>query len=136
VRTVVALGLLAVLLAGCGASAPRDSAKKFKGDQQKVAAVIESLETAARDNKPNDVCGKLFTAGRLKLLEQQGTNCKTGVKEAFSDADTLDLTVKSVAITGTSAVATIVSGTGSKQETDKLDLLRSGTTWQIDSLGS
>jgi hypothetical protein len=118
---------------GCGA-APKDSTKQFKGEQQKVAAVVEQIEKAARDDKPEVVCGKLLSAALLARIKQAGTNCRTGAKEAFADADSFDLTVKAVKITGDKATATVTSGTGSQKKTDALELARDGAVWKVDAL--
>jgi hypothetical protein len=134
VRTTAALCLFALAISGCGAAA-KDSAKSFKGEQAAVAGVVEDLETAARKNKPDTVCTKLLSAKRLATLKQQGTNCKTAVKEAFEDADSFDLTVDKVVITGADATITVKSGTGSDKKTDTLAATRSGAVWKLDSLG-
>jgi hypothetical protein len=135
VRTFATLCLVAVAVAGCG-GAPADSTKQFKGEEQKVAAPVEALEKAARANDPATVCTKLLTDRLLRQLKQQGTNCKTAVKQAFKDADNLDLTVDDVTIAGDSATAKIVSGKGSKEKTDTLQLTRDGAAWKIDLLRS
>jgi hypothetical protein len=133
VRTAAALCLLALVASGCGAT-KTDSAKKFKGEQQKVAAVVEALEKAARQNKPKDVCTKLLSPTLLATLKQQETNCNTAVKEAFADADSLDLSVDAVTLDGAKATAKVISGTGSNEKTDTLDFQHVGTTWKISSL--
>jgi hypothetical protein len=133
VRKTALLSVLALAVTGCGAVA-KDSTKDFKGEKQKVAAAIEQLETAARDDKPDVVCSRLLTAARLAIIKERGTNCKTGVKDAFKDADTLDITVDAVTITGDAATAKITSGTGSKKKSDTLGLKRDGAVWKIDSL--
>jgi hypothetical protein len=135
VRTFAALCLVAIAVTGCG-SAPRDSAKQFKGEERKVAAPVEALEKAARANEPATVCAKLLTDRLLRQLKQQGTSCRTAVKEAFKDADNLDLTVDDVTIEGDSATAKIISGKGSKEKTDTLELARDGASWKIDLLRS
>jgi hypothetical protein len=135
VRSTALLCLLTLAATGCGA-APKDSTKDFKGEEQKVAAVVERIETAARDDKPDTVCEELLTAARLKLIKKLGTNCKTGVKDAFKDADALDITVDKVTISGDAATAKITSGTGSKKKSDTLELKRDGAVWKIDSLRS
>jgi hypothetical protein len=133
VRSAALLCALAVGAAGCG-SAPRDSTQEFKGEEQKVAAAVEQIEAAARDDKPATVCDKLFTDARLAALKEQGTSCKTGVKEAFKDAENFDLTVEDVTISGDAATAKIASGTGSGEKTDTLELKRDGAAWKVDSL--
>jgi hypothetical protein len=134
-RAVAAICLLAAALAGCGA-APKDSAKDFKGEQQAVAKAIERLETAGSKDKPADVCTKLLSAKLLSALEKQGTNCRTAVKEAFKDADSFDITVEEVKISGTTATAKVKYRSLSKDKTATLLLDKEGATWKISSLGS
>jgi hypothetical protein len=125
---------VAVAIGGCGGAAPRDSAKEFSGEKAKVAAPVEALETAARDRKAEPVCSQLLSDRLLAQLKEQGTNCRTAVKEAFEDADSLDLTVDEITITGDKAVAKITSGTGSDKKSDTLELARDGAVWKIDLL--
>jgi hypothetical protein len=133
-RSLAALCLLALLLAGCGA-APRDSAKDFKGDERNVADVVERLEKAARDDDPGIVCKTLLSSKLLAALRTQGTNCNTAVKEAFKDADSLDLTVEDVTISGATATAKVKYRSLSKDKTTTLTLEREGSAWKISSLG-
>jgi hypothetical protein len=133
-RSLAALCLLALLLAGCGA-APRDSAKDFKGDERNVADVVERLEKAARDDDPGIVCKTLLSSKLLAALRTQGTNCTTAVREAFKDADSLDLTVEDVTIRGTTATAQVKYRSLSKDKTTTLTLEREGSAWKISSLG-
>ena len=136
-RSLAALCLLALAVAGCGA-APRDSAQDFKGEERAVAAVVERLETAARDDKPDVVCTRLLSSKLLEALRRQGTNCTTGVEESFQDAESLDLTVDDVAIRGTRATAKVGYRSGSEDKAATLDLDREGGAWKISAgiLGS
>jgi len=136
VRSSALLCLLAVAFAGCGGAAPRDSAQEFKGEKAKIADPIEALETAARDRKPEVVCSQLLSDRLLAQLKEQGTNCKTAVKEAFDDADSIDLTVDQITIAGSKATAKVTSGTGSDKKSDTLELARDGVIWKIDQLRS
>lgn len=130
-----ALCLLALALSACGA-APRDSAKDFKGAEGEVAKVVEAVESAARKDDPDALCTDLLSPALLKTLTDQGTNCKTAVREAFKDADSLDLTVDDVSISGERATAKVTSGTGSTKKADTLELEKSGGVWKIASLRS
>jgi hypothetical protein len=129
-RSLAALCLVALGVAGCGA-APRDSAQDFKGEQRAVAAVVERLEAAGRDDKPDVVCTQLLSTKLLAAVRAQGTNCKTGVGESFKDADSFDITVKDVVIRGTHATATTRYRRGSDDETATLELEREGASWKI-----
>ena len=132
-RPALPLCFLVLLLTACGA-APRDSAKEFKGAERAVAAAVEDLESAARENDSGVVCTKLLAERLLATLEEQGTNCATAVKEAFKDADSTDLTVEDVTISGTTASAKVTSGTGGEKTTDTLELEKAGADWRISSL--
>jgi hypothetical protein len=131
-RFADALCLLGLVLAGCGA-APRDSAQDFNGDKREVAAVVERLESAARDDKPDVVCTRLLSAKLLAALRAQGTNCTTGVKDSFRDADSLDITVDDVAIRATHATVQVSYRRGSDKKTATLELDREGSAWKISS---
>jgi len=132
-RPAALLCFLALWLAACGAE-PRDSAKEFTGDERAVAAAVEDLESAARDDDSAAVCTKLFAPRLLTTLEQAKTNCATAVEDAFQDADAVELTVDDVTISGTTARATVTSGTGSNKRTDTLELQKVGAAWRISSL--
>jgi hypothetical protein len=131
-RPAAALCLVVLAVAGCGA-APRDSAKDFTGDKRAVATVVERLETAARDDKPEVVCKQLLSAKLLEALRKQGTNCLTGVKESFRDADSLDLTVADVVIRGAQATVKVSYRRGSQDRTATLQLDREGGAWKISA---
>ena len=132
-RTLLACCVLALVLSACGAT-PRDSAKDFSGAKRSVAVAVEDLEDAARKDEPGRLCTTLLTDGLLAALKKQGTNCVAATKEAFKDADSLDLTVDDVSISGDTATAKVTSGTGSKKKTDTLELERDGTTWKVSAL--
>ena len=132
-RPAVLLCVLSLALAACGA-APRNSAEDFEGAERSVAAAVEDLESAARDDDSAEVCTKLLAERLLASLEKQETNCATAVKDAFQDADSLDLTVDDVTISGTKASAKVTSGTGDAKKTDTLELEKAGAAWRISSL--
>jgi hypothetical protein len=132
-RPALLLCVLTLLLTACGAE-PRDSAKEFTGDERAVAKAVEDLESAARDNDSDIVCTKLLAERLLTTLKEKGTNCQTAVKDAFKDADAMDLTVDDVTINGEQASAKVTSGRGDSQQTDTLQLEKSGAAWRISSL--
>src|SRR4051794_2987407 len=132
-RPLVVLCALALVLSACGA-APRDSAKDFSGAKRDVAATVENVEDAARKNQADDLCTKLLSDSLLAALKKKGMNCLTAVKEAFKDADSLDLTVDDVSISGTTATAEVTSQVGSDKKTDTLEFEKVGATWKISSM--
>ena len=132
-RPPLLLCVLALALTACGA-APRDSAEEFTGAERAVAAAVEDLESAARDNDSEAVCTKLLAERLLATFKERGTTCATAVEDAFQDADSKDLTVEDVTISGATARATVTSGTGGKTKMNTLALEKVGATWRISSL--
>ena len=126
--------LLAIIVTGCGGAAPRDSANEFKGEDRKVAAAVEALETAGREADADAVCTKLLADELLATLKQQGVTCRTAIKQQFRLANSFDVTVDDVTITGDKAVAKVTSGTGSDEKPETLELVRSGAAWKISLL--
>ncbi len=135
-RAALPACLLALLLSACGSSAPRDSAEEFSGPDKAVAATVEGMEEAAREDDAKRLCTKLLSEKLLATLEQQGTTCTTAVREAFRDASSKDLTVDDVTISGDTATAKVISGSGSNEKTDTLQLEKVGAGWRISSLQS
>lgn len=133
-RTTLAACLLALLLSACGSTTPRDSAEKFSGADKAVAAAVEGMEEAAREDDPERLCTQLLSAKLLATLTEQGTNCTTAAREAFRDASSKDLTVEDVSINGDTATAKVTSGTGSNEKSDTLRLEKAGAGWKIASL--
>jgi hypothetical protein len=134
-RPAFLLCVLSLVLVACGAES-RDSAKEFTGAERSVAAAVEDLESAARKNEGEKVCTTLLSARLLAALKQRGTNCESALEDAFSDADSLDLTVDDITIRGTAATAKVTSGTGSKKKTDTVALEKVGAGWRISSLAA
>ena len=135
-RAALAICLLALALSACGAAAPRNSAEEFSGDERAVAAAVENVEDAARENDAGRLCTRLLSEKLLASLKEQGTNCTTAVREAFSDASSKELTVEDVTISGNTATARVKSGSGDNEKTDTLQLEKAGTGWRISSLAS
>lgn len=135
-RAALAICLLALALAACGGAAPSNSAEEFSGAERAVAAAVENVEDAARENDPGRLCTRLLSEKLLATLKEQGTNCTTAVREAFNDASSTDLTVEEVTISGDTATAKVTSGSGSNEKTDTLQLEKAGTGWRISSLQS
>jgi hypothetical protein len=133
-RSPLALCLVTVAVSGCGAAAPRDSAEEFSGEKRAVAAAIEAMETAARDNDTKRLCRRLLTPRLQAAVKEAGTDCVTAIRDSFKDAGSKDLTVDDVSISGNTATAKVISGAGSDEKTDTLKLEKIGADWRVASL--
>ncbi len=130
------LAAVAVLLAGCAGTT--DSTSDFKGESQDVAQVIEDYQDAARKGDDDKVCNRLLATALVKKIEADGQDrCQDRMKDALRDVDAFELDVKKVAVTGTSATATVKSPGGSDPHEQQVTLVKEGTpaTWKISEIG-
>jgi hypothetical protein len=134
---VLPAALVATLLAGCGTSTT-NNAGDFTGDQKAVAQVVDDLEKASKGTNPDtkEICNTLFAKAVADKLRQGNDDCQDAVKRQLKDVSDTDITVKKVAITGNSAVATVVSSVNGNDATQTLNLTRDGQLWRIASLGA
>jgi len=133
-----ALPLIALLvclpLAGCTQAGTKntDSTKDFTGDQKAVASTVEDLQTAAKDRKGTTICADLITA---ELRDKISTSdCPKVMKDAVRDTDEVDLKVKTVKVTGETAVASVQEKTGGGDRIRTIELQKVAGRWRISAL--
>jgi hypothetical protein len=136
-RLAALLCASALTLSACG-STDKDSAKDFRGPQKAVAQAVEDLQSATRKGDEAKICTDLLAPALLtKIKAAQRGGCEPALKTALKDVDSYELTVKKVAIDGTTATATVTSDVGRTDDrTDTLTLTRVGNAWKISELGS
>ncbi|MCW2984620.1 MAG: nuclear transport factor 2 family protein [Conexibacter sp.] len=135
-RILALLAALPLVLSACGQSA-KDSAGDFQGDQKAVAQTVEDLQSAGRKADTGKICGDLLAPALVAKIKQASNGtCDKVLKDALSDADSFELQVKKVAISGNTATATVESDGGSKKRTDTLQLVKDGGAWKIATLGA
>ena len=133
-----ALPLLALLvclpLAGCTQAGTKnsDSTKDFTGDQKAVASTVEDLQTAAKDRKGTTICADLVTAELRDKIST--TDCPKVMKDAVRDTDEVDLKVKTVKITGETAVASVQEKTGGDDRMRTIEFQKVAGRWRISAL--
>ena len=127
------LALLAALtFASCASSS--DSSSDFEGDQREAASAVEDLQSAAHDDDASEICRTLLAKSLLDEIKSRGLECTTAVEKALDAADTTELDVKSVQVSGTTATALVESGSGDSATTRTVRLTREGRNWKIASL--
>jgi hypothetical protein len=132
-RTLALLLAAAGLATGCGSSGS-NSSSDFSGVRKDVAKAIEDLESAARKSDQARICRDLLTSTLVGTIRSGGQSCDSAISDALDDADTFDLTVKSVTVSGSTATAVVDSKEKSTNDTFKL--AKEGGRWKIASLGS
>jgi len=129
----IALAVLLVVVAGCGAQAQTSSVDQFKDpDQRAVAQKIEDLETAGRRGKPEDICSDILAQKLVSELDAAGTDCKTEMQKAIDDANKFDLEVRKVTVKGNQATAEVEQGKDGPTET--MQFTRERNDWRATAL--
>jgi hypothetical protein len=131
-RILALLLVAAGFVTGCGSSGS-NSATNFSGVKNDVAGTVEDLESAARKSDQGQICTNLLASSLIGTLRSTGKSCDSAVSDALDDADTFDMTVKSVSVSGTTATAVVKSKEKSTEDTFKL--VKEGGRWKIASLG-
>ncbi|HEX8104521.1 MAG TPA: hypothetical protein VF533_18030 [Solirubrobacteraceae bacterium] len=126
------LPLIAVALAGCTAG-QATSAGKFKGEEKKVAEVVDDLQTAGQAKDAGEICSRILAPELVDKLAAPGRSCSDEVDKALDDADDFALDVKDVAVTGTTATARVEDADDKPRE---LRLVKQSAGWRIASLGA
>jgi hypothetical protein len=121
-------GLL--VLTGCGdggGSDSTESAKGFKGEQQKAAQVVEDFETASHDGDAKRVCNDVLAK------RDKPANCERDVKAFLGKGanEKVDLAVKSVRIKGNKATARVAITGAGRSQTTTYPLLKEDGEWRI-----
>jgi Putative lumazine-binding len=132
-RSLALVLAAAGLATGCG-STGSNSSSDFTSAKQPVAQAVEDLESAARKSDEATICTDLLASDLIKTIRSTGQSCPQAISDALDDADTFDLTVKSVTVSGNSATAVVQS----KEKTpadDTFKLVKEGGRWKIASLG-
>jgi ketosteroid isomerase-like protein len=138
-RRMTAVALLgAAVLSGC-ASTTKSSATKFTGESKAVAQAVEDLQSAGKKKDATRICDDLLATpvvARLKASPGAKNDCSNALSDSLDDADTFDMTVQKVAISGTTATATVKSEAGKKDPVDTLTFVKEGQNWKLSAIGS
>jgi hypothetical protein len=129
----LALALVVLGVAGCGAQSTKSSADRFTDPNQKaVAEKIEDLEKAGKTGKPEDICSDILAKSLVSQLDAAGTNCQTEMQKAIDDANDFDLEVRKVTINGNEATAQVQQGDDGPTET--MTFTKEGDDWRATAL--
>jgi hypothetical protein len=105
---LIALGAL-VLVSACG-GAEGDNEKRFDGDSADVAAVVDQLQSYARDGDGAKICSDLMTPQLSRFIADSfGTSCAKRVTTQLG-GDSATITVRRLQVQGPLASATVVEG--------------------------
>jgi Putative lumazine-binding len=128
---IAATALAALTLAACGAQV---STTGYKGEDKAVAQRVADFQTDATASDEQKVCENDLAAAVKARLKTAGSDCQSALKHQLSQIDTLELTIKSIAVKGNTALARVKSTWSGKSRESTLALVREGSAWRISGL--
>ena len=127
-RLLIACGLL---LAGCGGEA--SSAGEFKGEQRAVAEAVEEIQTAAERRDAEKLCRELLAKELRDRAAESGTSCDKEMEKAVEDADSFDLDVQKIEVSGTTAEVTVSGDAGTERRSATVEMVKEDGRWRAAS---
>lgn len=144
---LVSAAILALGVAACGGSDDGDGGGSSGGgsDEQQARATVESLYAAIADNDAEKVCEQLNEAAQKQLaaggLGKESGTCAKSFQAFLDQAEqkgglnlTLKAKVKSVKVTGDTAVAKV--NFGAKGRTGEIPLEKVDGEWKLEAAGA
>jgi hypothetical protein len=129
VRRWLALGALALALAGCGDSGPTDE------EQVRTTLTAFSRATAAKDYQT--LCDRLLAPSLIADLKKIGLPCEIALQQGLRDVKQPRLIIGAVTVKGKKATADVRStAEGEAPSKDTIELERTDKGWRIASLAT
>jgi hypothetical protein len=133
-RKQLAAGLCAtvftVALAACGETA---STSNFKGESHSVAQTVSDFQTDTTAGDQKKLCANDLAATLTVRLRSAG-GCQAVLKNQLHEIDALNMTIESIAVTGTGATAHVKSTYSGKNRSTTLTLVKEGSRWKISGV--
>jgi hypothetical protein len=134
-RALVVLPLaLAVLGGGCAAQS--SSARKFSGEERKVADKVEKLQSAGEARDAKVICDDVLAKGLREQIAAAGSTCESELDKAIKDADDFKLDVEDVTVSGGRATAKVKGRDRGARRVRTFTFVREGSEWRATDLGS
>jgi hypothetical protein len=131
VHALITAAAAAFAFAGCSATPP-SSAGDFKGADRDVAQVVDDMQKAGRNGKPDKVCNDIFTAALAEKFKAGNATCIDEVEKAMRDVNDYDIKVQDITITGDTATAKVTQGREKVNGT--IGFERVGSSWRVSSI--
>ena len=125
--------VLAALASGCAGSS--SSADDFKGEEKKVAELVEKLETAGETGDAGTICDEVVAKELRDQIQEAGSTCEQELEKAIEDADDFELDVEDVTIDGDRATAKVKGRDRGEERVRDFEFVREGSEWRATSLG-
>ncbi len=123
---------LACLIGACGETA---STSSFKGESHNVAQTVTNFQSDATAGDQKKLCETDLAASLTARLRSAG-GCQALMKSQLREIDSLSMTIQSIAVSGSSAIAHVKSTYSGKSRSSALTLVKEGSRWKISGIGA
>ena len=127
-------GICALAVAvGVSACAETASTGKFSGESHNVAQTVSNFQSDATAEDEKKLCEEDLAATLTVKLGRVG-GCQAVLKAQLHEIDALGLTIESISLNGTHALAHVKSTYSGKSRISTFALVKEGTRWKISGL--
>ena len=121
--------LLAILLGACGGGGP--------SDEERIRTTLGDFQRATAGGDYAALCDRILARELIETVEQIGLPCEMAMRRGFEDVRSPRISVGAITVEGNRATAQVRSSAeGQEPSEDTVELVRTGDTWRIASLGA
>lgn len=120
-----------LLVLGLSACAQTVSTSGLKGEAKAAGETVKDLQSNATAGEAKKICQDDLAAPVVKRLESSSGGCQEVIKKQLAEVDSVELTVESMQVTGTSALAHVKSIYSGKKRISTVSLVKEGRKWKI-----
>ncbi len=135
----LALLCLAPLASGLAACASATSTSGFSGESKDVAQTIKDFQSDVTAADQKKICTHDLASRLVASLNTAKGGCEQALKNQLAEVDSVELTINSIALGGTSAARTATARVKSvysgKSRFTTMSLVKQGGRWKIAGLG-
>lgn len=132
---VTALLCAPLLALGLSACAQTVSTSGLKGEAKAVAETVKDLQSNATAGESKKICQKDLASAVVTRLAGASGGCQEAIKKQLAEILSVELTVESVQVSGTSATAHVKSVYSGKKKISTIALVKEDGKWKISSFG-
>jgi hypothetical protein len=122
-----------LLTLGLSACAQTVSTSGLKGEAKAAAETVKELQSNATAGEAKKICQDDLDHAVVARLASSSGGCQEAIKKQLAEIDSVELTVESMQVTGTSALAHVKSIYSGKKRISTMSLVKEGKKWKISS---
>lgn len=123
----------ALVLAACGQS--ESSSKKFSGEEQRVADLVEDIQSAGEKKDADKICNDYLARSLVDEVKAAGSDCAAEMDKSIKDADDFELDVQDVTVRGSTAQARVKGNAGKDDPVRTFSFVKERGQWRATALG-